>query len=148
MSEIDGIIIADLPIEESRAYRATAMKENLSTVFLAAPTTEDSRLRILDEASTGFLYCVSVTGVTGERTDKNEALSFLMRARKQVKKNSIYAGFGITNGDDASALARHADGVIVGSALLRTIVNQGHSSALKRAGALVSEIRERLDHLS
>ena len=104
---VDGIIIPDMPLEESEELQRVSKENNLATIFLAAPTTPDERLIQLDQHSTGFLYCVSITGVTGERRGlSNESEEFLHRARKCVKKNSLLVGFGIATPEDARRVSR------------------------------------------
>ncbi len=103
---IDGVIIPDLPLEESQEYRNHTAQSGIASIFLASPTTPDERLHRLDQASTGFLYCVSVAGVTGMRTDiADQAKIFLRRARKHVSLNPMLAGFGISTPNDAKEMS-------------------------------------------
>ena len=142
---VDGTIIADLPPEESEVYVRTAEKMSLAAVFLAAPTTTPGRLARLDEISTGFLYCVSITGVTGERGGiAGHALEFLRRARATVKKNPLLVGFGISTPEDASRIARMSDGVVIGSALIKALQN-GSGKPLDRARKFTRSLRRALD---
>jgi tryptophan synthase alpha chain len=145
---IDGTIIADLPLEESEEYRALASKHNIATIFLAAPTTSNERLTELDNASTGFLYCVSITGVTGERQGLSAlAEEFLLRARKVVKKNPLLVGFGIATPDDARNVARLSDGVIIGSALIKLLQHSSQNHLIEKATEFVKTMRKALDEL-
>ena len=142
---VDGTIIADLPPEESEDYVRTAEKMSLAAIFLAAPTTTPRRLARLDEISTGFLYCVSITGVTGERRQiAKHALEFLQRARASVKKNPLLVGFGISTPEDASRIARLSDGVVIGSALIKVLQN-GSGKPLDRARRFTKSLRRALD---
>lgn len=142
---VAGTIIPDLPLEESDSYRKLALDKGVATVFLASPVTPDERLSILDEASTGFLYCVSITGVTGARTGiAAMASSFLERARRRVKNNALLVGFGISSADDAAAVAASCDGVIIGSALMK-LIGQSGNHCIQRAVEFVSPIRRALD---
>ena len=119
---VDGTIIADLPLEESEDYRRLASRFGISTIFLATPTTPDERLVQLDDCSTGFLYCVSVSGVTGERPGlENQTLTFLKRTKALVKKNPLLVGFGIATPEDARQISMFSDGVIIGSALIKML---------------------------
>jgi tryptophan synthase alpha chain len=146
-SGADGTIIADLPLEESGEYMRTAERLGIATIFLAAPTTSDSRLQELDSASRGFLYCVSITGVTGERTGiAAQAEEFLGRARRLTRKNSLLVGFGITTAEDARSIAQLADGVIIGSALMKTIGAASPEEAHLKAGEFARAFRQALDH--
>jgi tryptophan synthase alpha chain len=141
---VDGSIVPDLPIEESHYYRDCASAAGVATIFLAAPTTTGDRLRQVDEQSSGFIYCVSVTGVTGERVNlAAQARDFLVRARETVRNNPLMVGFGITTPADARSISRFADGVIVGSALIQAI--RGDSDTLGAAASFVSSMREALD---
>jgi tryptophan synthase alpha chain len=142
---IDGTIIADLPPEESELYVRTAKEKSLASIFLAAPTTSPARLARLDEISTGFLYCVSITGVTGARRQiAGRAREFLQRARATVKKNPLLVGFGISTPEDARRIAGLSDGVVVGSALIKALGN-GSGKALDRARRFTRQLRRALD---
>ena len=143
---IDGVIIPDLPMEESEEYRTLAGQNNVAAIFLAAPTTSDERLIELDNCSTGFLYCVSITGVTGERAElATQADDFLKRARSHVKKNPLLVGFGIATPEDARRVAIHADGVIIGSALMKILQSSDQKTAIPKAVEFVRTIRVALD---
>lgn len=144
---IDGVIIADLPMEESGPYVSSARKLGLATIFLAAPTTPAARLAELDRVSTGFLYCISITGVTGERTSPSlRPEEFLAEARASVKHNPLLVGFGISTPDDARRIALLSDGIIVGSALIKALGNSSGGNA-GAAYALVGSMRKALDDL-
>lgn len=143
---IDGSIIADLPLEESDEYRRLASNHNIATIFLAAPTSSNERLAQLDIASTGFLYCVSITGVTGERPGlAKQSEEFLQRARTVVKNNPLLVGFGIATPNDARNVARVSDGVIIGSALINVIQNSSQNTFIEKAAEFVRSIRKALD---
>lgn len=135
---IDGTIIADLPLEESGEYRHLAKEKNVATIFLAAPTTPEHRLVHLDDCSTGFLYCVSITGVTGERKGlADQAGAFLQRARAFVKNNPLLVGFGISTPEAARLVARYSDGVVIGSALIRVLHLSSQNHLIENAVAFV-----------
>ena len=143
---VDGIIIPDLPLEESKEYRTVAKQNNIATIFLAAPTTPMDRLTQLDKASTGFLYCVSVTGVTGERQSISEQSErFLVQARAYVRNNPMLVGFGISTPEDARRISRLSDGVIIGSALLTLLHASSNNHAIENAAAFTKELRQALD---
>ena len=121
---VDGLIIPDIPIEESGILKKEAEKQNLPIIYLVAPNTSDERMRKIDEQSQGFVYCVSVTGVTGAREGDEVAKSvkkFIERVKKNVTKNPKMVGFGIKSHQDAQRIAADMDGYIVGSALIDTI---------------------------
>ncbi|MEW5800085.1 MAG: tryptophan synthase subunit alpha [Bacteroidota bacterium] len=121
---VDGMIIPDLLPEESEEYRALSKKYGISTVFLIAPTSSDERIRVIDDLSTDFTYCVSVTGVTGARSSFGSGIDqFLSRVKKNTKKPFV-VGFGIKNKEQATEMCRHSSGVVVGSALLQEIAEK------------------------
>jgi len=117
---VDGVILPELPLEEwSHAAHRIAAAE-LSGILLVAPTTPPERVRTIDESSSGFLYCVSTTGVTGSAVSR-ETLGDIRRIKSAVRKNPMLVGFGISSPEKASEFAEIADGVIVGTALLRRL---------------------------
>lgn len=143
---VDGTILADLPLEESDEYVSVAQRNRIAPIFLAAPTTPDARLRQLDDRSSGFLYCISVTGVTGARKDiTGSAASFLRRARQCVKRNPLLIGFGISTPEDATSLSRLSDGVIIGSALITIMEQQRNGEGITRAAEFTRSIRRAID---
>lgn len=126
-SGVDGLIIPDLPPEESELLEKNAATHQLKLVFLVAPNTSDKRMQLIDKKSKGFVYCVSVAGVTGAREGGEVADSvnrFIGRVQENITKNPILIGFGIKSYEDAQKIARNADGFIVGSALIDTIKKQ------------------------
>lgn len=118
---VSGVLCLDLPPEEATEYRAVLGKVGIETVFLAAPTTDDARLSIIDKASTGFVYYVSRTGVTGARQDLPVELEEDMKRLKKHVRNPVAVGFGISSPVQAAAVARVADAVVVGSAIVKII---------------------------
>jgi tryptophan synthase alpha chain len=118
---VDGLIIPDLPPEESEEFRMLSKKYGISNVFLIAPTSPDERMRFIDDVSTDFTYCVSVTGVTGARNSfGGEINQFLQRVKNNTKKPFV-VGFGIKSKEQVAEISRHADGVVIGSALLQSM---------------------------
>ncbi|MGM0546621.1 MAG: tryptophan synthase subunit alpha [Bacteroidota bacterium] len=121
---VDGLIIPDIPIEESGILKQEAAENGLPIIYLVAPNTSDERMQNIDEQSEGFVYCVSVTGVTGAREGDEVAKSvqrFIDRVQKNVTRNPKMVGFGIKSHEDAQRIAADMDGFIVGSALIDTI---------------------------
>jgi len=121
---VDGLIIPDIPIEESGIIREQAQNNGLPIIYLVAPNTSDERMQNIDAESQGFVYCVSVTGVTGARDGEEVARSvqrFIERVKANVTQNPKMVGFGIKSHEDAQRIAAEVDGFIVGSALIDTI---------------------------
>ena len=118
---VDGVIVPDLPPEEAQPLLDIAPQYNLSTVFLVAPTSSAERMQRIASVSTGFIYCVSLTGVTGARaTLSDEVAPIITELRKHTDK-PISVGFGVSTPEHASQVAEVADGVIVGSAIVNVI---------------------------
>ncbi len=126
LSGADGLIVPDLPPEESELLEKNVATHQLKLIYLVAPNTSDERMRLIDNKSEGFVYCVSVTGVTGAREGGEVAESvkhFIGRVQENITENPVLIGFGIKSHEDARQIARKADGFIVGSALINTIKN-------------------------
>ncbi|MEM0961284.1 MAG: tryptophan synthase subunit alpha [Bacteroidota bacterium] len=118
-SGVDGLILPDVPPEEAEEIEGAAQRHDLSITHLIAPNTSDDRVRLVDERSTGFVYAVSVTGLTGSGLgDEDTTGAYLARARDLVEQ-PLLVGFGISTHADAERLSQHTDGFIVGSALIR-----------------------------
>jgi tryptophan synthase alpha chain len=120
---VDGIILPEVPLEESDRFLSLTRKHHLADILLVSPATTDKRIREIDKISSGFLYCVSTTGVTG-RSNIGDIESYLKRVKRNAKKNPVLVGFGIKTPTDAQRIAQHADGVIVGSALIEKIARE------------------------
>jgi tryptophan synthase alpha chain len=120
-SGVDGALVTDLPVEEADGYLKHMRKCNLATVFLAAPTSPDDRLKRIAEASTGFIYAVSRTGVTGARKELTDDAQKLVRRLRKFTKLPIAVGFGISAPEHFAAVAQFADAPVVGSAIVHTI---------------------------
>jgi tryptophan synthase alpha chain len=116
-----GAIVPDLPLEESLPLAKLARESDFKLIFLVTPTTSLDRARRIAEMSTGFLYYVSITGITGERRELPPALKSQLAALRNATKIPICVGFGISTPDHVRALRDVADGIIVGSALVRPL---------------------------
>ena len=145
-AQVQGLIIPDLPPEESRNLRELAGQAGISLIYLISPNTSENRIAAINELTTSFIYAVSVTGVTGARAElAAQAESFLLRLRRQVR-HPVLVGFGIASGKDAALLAQHCEGVIVGSALLNLIEQNWHNpSGRETIIAFLRELRQALD---
>ncbi len=118
---VDGVLLTDLPVEEAGEY-LRAMKENdLAPVFLAAPTSPEERLKRIAEASRGFVYAVSRTGVTGARQQLAGDAQKLVKRLRRVTKLPVAVGFGISNASQFEEVGKFADAVVVGSAIVETV---------------------------
>lgn len=116
----DGIILPELPYEETDRYKAQIAASGLSQILLVTPTTSQGRIRNIDVASSGFLYCVSTTGVTGSH-HRSDIPRYLDTVRTNATKNPLLVGFGISTPADAASIASSSDGVIIGSSLIRQV---------------------------
>jgi tryptophan synthase alpha chain len=127
---VDGVLVTDLPVEEAAEYLRAMREHDLSPIFLAAPTSPDERLRRIAEASRGFVYAVSRTGVTGQRQQLAEDARRLVKRLRRVTKLPIALGFGISTPEQFAEVGEFADAVVVGSAIVETIErNKGREAA-------------------
>jgi len=118
---IDGALVIDLPGEEAGEYLKQMRRRDLATVFLAAPTSTDARLRSIADTSSGFVYAVSRTGVTGARKELPEDAQNLVRRLRKFAKLPIAVGFGISEAAQFTAVGKFAEAAVVGSAIVETI---------------------------
>jgi tryptophan synthase alpha chain len=118
---IDGTLVTDLPVEESHEYIREARKNNLATIFLAAPTSTDQRLRSIAEQSAGFVYAVSRTGITGAQGRLTGDAQQLVRRLRKFTTLPIAVGFGISTPQQFAAVGEFADAAVVGSAIVEVI---------------------------
>ena len=139
---IDGCLLTDLSVEEAAPYVASMRAAELDTVFLAAPTSTPARLRLVAQYSTGFVYLVSRTGVTGERAALSNLLGPLVDSMRTATTLPLAAGFGISTPEQAGTVAKIADGVVVGSAFVR-MIEKGASDA--EIEAFARSLREGMD---
>lgn len=137
---VDGMILPELPLEESGRVAALLRDRDLAHILLVTPTTAAARVRRMDRACSGFLYCVSTVGVTGQRS-RSPVGRYLQMVKRHARKNPVQVGFGIRTPDDAAHMGQHADGVIVGSALLQAMERVGTGQQLRK---WVGEFRHRL----
>lgn len=127
---VSGIILPEVPLEESERFSRDFEENDLDHILLVTPTTPPLRVRAVDQASTGFVYCVSMTGVTGQKAAVRG--NYLQSVRAEVTRHPLQIGFGIATSDDANRVAAYGDGVIVGTALIRRLKDgetEAHLSA-------------------
>lgn len=139
----DGLLIVDLPLEEEEEVVSSVEEAGLRLIRLVAPTTECERLSAIARRAEGFLYCVSVTGVTGAREQLDAGVFSMLKRVKEASPVPVCLGFGISRPEHVRTACRHADGVVVGSALIRKI-EEGLASGgdLGAARAFISRLKE------
>ncbi|HET7871260.1 MAG TPA: tryptophan synthase subunit alpha, partial [Terriglobales bacterium] len=118
---VDGALIIDLTLEEADDYRRTMAKHGLDTIFLAAPTSTDQRLKKIAQACKGFVYAVSRTGVTGTRDQLAGDAGQLVRRIRKFTKLPVAVGFGVSNAEQFAQVGSFGDAAVVGSAIVHTI---------------------------
>jgi tryptophan synthase alpha chain len=141
---LDGMILPDLPPEEAGTLIPLAKKGGLDTIFLLAPTSTDERIKLVCKISQGFVYYVSLTGVTGARAGVQDSVKGSLHKIKTVTDKPVAVGFGISTPDQAAQVALWgADGVIVGSALVKVIEeNIGSPELIANAAAFVKALKQ------
>jgi tryptophan synthase alpha chain len=130
---VAGTILTDVPPEEAGPFRAAAEANGLGTVFLVAPTSGPERIRAAVEVTTGFLYCVTRLGVTGERSELAGSFREVLETVRAISDVPVGLGFGISTPEQAREAGRHADAVIVGSALVALAAGAGSPAAAAEA---------------
>ena len=141
-----GAIVPDLPIEEAGDIRDALGAQGLALVPLVAPTTPPERRRIICEGAEGFVYLVSTMGVTGEREELPPELTDLIAAAKDEADVPVAVGFGIATPEQAGAVGGMADGVIIGTRLVRAVADAPDASAgAEEVGGLLREFRSALE---
>lgn len=118
---VDGLIVPDLPPEQAQQLLEIAPRYNLATIFLVAPTSPPERMQLITSVSTGFIYCVSLTGVTGARAMLSDEIAPMITELRNHTDKPISVGFGVSTSEQAKQVAGIADGVIVGSAIVNVI---------------------------
>jgi tryptophan synthase alpha chain len=138
-----GLITPDLTPDSGRAWIAAADAHDLDKVFLVAPSSTDERIAMTTAACRGFVYAAAVMGVTGTRTSTSELAGPLVARAKAVSETPVAVGLGVSNGDQAAEVASYADGVIVGSAFVRCLLDHDDAAqALAALGALTDDLAQ------
>ncbi|MFC1556700.1 tryptophan synthase subunit alpha [candidate division KSB1 bacterium] len=115
----DGLLVPDLPVEESGPFYSRAKKHTIRMIFLISPLTSQERMREIERRSDDFVYCVSIAGVTGAREQLFKKINSYLKTVRSVLTKPFVVGFGVSNGGDARKIAELSDGVVVGSALIK-----------------------------
>jgi len=138
---VDAVLVTDLIAEESEEYRAALKKHHLQPIFLAAPTSPDSRLARIAEISEGFIYAISRVGITGTQQQvAGDARELVTRLRRYTRL-PIALGFGISNAAHVAVVAEYADAAVVGSAIVALIEQSGPDKAPAAVGKFIAELR-------
>jgi tryptophan synthase alpha chain len=144
-SGVDGLIIPDLPPEEGTELETATRSHGLDLIYLLAPTSTQERIRLVAEKSRGFIYLVSVTGVTGARDKLPPDLAAFVARVKKIASQPLCVGFGISTPEQASQIARIADGVIVGSRIIQLMEVEDNFLSLSN---FIRDLRATLDKSS
>ncbi|MEA3296758.1 MAG: tryptophan synthase subunit alpha [candidate division Zixibacteria bacterium] len=140
---VDGFIIPDLPIDESVDFTACVETNQLSMIFMVAPTTSRQRLTLIDRKTTDLVYAVTVTGVTGTGKTFDAGTETYLRYLKRNLSKPFVAGFGVDSPESAQRLCHYSDGVVIGSALVKIIRNAGsRQKCLSRVGKFLTSVRK------
>jgi len=145
---VGGVVVADLPADENATLAAAARAVDLDLIHLVAPTSTSAHISQVGRVATGFIYCVSVAGVTGARTSLPATLSSFLQRVRSVADAPLMVGFGVSQPEQAVQAAQLADGIIVGSALVDLLARKvvlSQSQAIQSAAMYISSIRRALD---
>ncbi|MEK6235566.1 MAG: tryptophan synthase subunit alpha, partial [Planctomycetales bacterium] len=140
---ISGAIVPDLPVEESESLAKLCGDRDFSLIQLVTPTTPRERAKRIAATSTGFIYYVSITGITGERTELPAELTDSVLWLREQTKTPVCIGFGISRPEHVALLRDVADGLIVGSAFVRRVASaeeKGRSETLREIGSFAAEL--------
>jgi len=139
---VDGFLISDLPPEEAGEWLAVARPAGLDTIFLLAPTSPESRIRLVAREGSGFVYCISRLGVTGAREALPPELPALVAKIKALTDQPVAVGFGISTPNQVRQVCEIADGAVVGSALVKTIADNADSNLTAAVQSFVASLKE------
>jgi tryptophan synthase alpha chain len=133
---VSGVIVPDLPVDEAGDWTAFCRRADVAPVFLAAPNTSNDRLELVADASRGFVYCVSTFGVTGARESLAGSARDVVERLRSITDTPLLVGVGISTPEQAAEACRFADGVVVGSALVRPLLDGDPGAAVKLAESI------------
>ena len=140
-ADVDGVITVDYPPEESKAFVALLKKQDIDSIFLLSPTTENSRIKLITEQATGFLYYVSLKGVTGSANIDINQVSERVNNIKKYSDLPIAVGFGVRDAETAKQVALISDAVVIGSRIINEVENSTEEDLLGRMKSLMREIK-------
>jgi tryptophan synthase alpha chain len=141
---VDGFIIPDLPLEEAGPWRRAAVKAGLAPIMLAAPTSGEARIKAMGRLTRGFLYYVSVTGITGARTELPADLAAALKEVRSLVDCPLAVGFGISTPQQVKWLAPYVDGIVVGSAIVQRVAKLRGKELLLEVGDFIAALKEPL----
>jgi len=142
---VDGVLIVDLPPEEAGDLEAELRTVGLALVFLLTPVSDEKRMRLVAKEGSGFIYFVSLTGVTGARVKMKADVAGHIKALRKFTKLPVGVGFGVSSPKQAKEIGAHADGVIVGSAIINIIAKKGAAkSCITDVGRFVASLKDAL----
>jgi tryptophan synthase alpha chain len=143
---VDGVLVVDLPPEEAGELKKHTDRAGLDLICLITPTCDDKRIKLITDIASGFIYYVSLTGVTGARSELSNTIPGFVKKTKRHTDLPVCVGFGISTPEQAATVARHADGVVVGSALIKVIeANLRSKHLLKKVGSFVAVMKKGLE---
>ena len=142
-SGIDGVLLTDVSVEEAEQPVKQLRSQGLDTIFLAAPTSTERRLKLVAEYSSGFVYVVSRAGVTGERSSLAASVEPLCSRLRALSDKPLAVGFGVSKREHVETLGRYAEGVVVGSAIMRIVDEKRSGSIEERLEAYLAELTGR-----
>jgi tryptophan synthase alpha chain len=144
-AQVDGVLVVDYPPEEAEAFAAELAQRDIAAIFMLSPTTPESRIDAVARLARGYVYYVSLKGVTGAgHLDTSDVVRKLAEIRRHVRV-PVGVGFGIRDAQSAQAIAAHADAVVIGARLVHEIETGPPAQAVERAAAWLAGIRRALD---
>ncbi len=146
LAGVDGLLVVDLPPEEAGELKGCADDAGLDLIYLVTPTSDENRMRLITSRASGFIYYISVPGVTGARSKLAGSIPASIEKVRRYTDLPICVGFGISTPLQASTVAKWADGVVVGSAIIKVIeANLGSNGLVKKVGNFVGSLRRGMD---
>ena len=141
-AHVDGVITVDYPPEEAKSFVEKLKEKNIDTIFLLSPTTEDKRIKLIIEQATGFIYYVSLKGVTGSANIDIDQVTERVRNIKRYTKLPIGVGFGVRDAKTAKEVALISDAVVIGSRIVQEIENSSRADLISNIKKLMTEMKQ------